>query len=113
MSTRNNPGPRDCLAKAEPDEPYFVLLGRDRASPVSIRIWSHLWLEAISLGIRPESDRPQVIEALGIAYEMEKWLENRDTRLGIEAAKMDSNGYPTVGPHARKEHNTTSGATDV
>lgn len=112
MSTLNNPGPRDCLAKAEPDEPYFVLLGRDRASPASIRIWSHLWLEAISLGIRPESDRPQVIEALGIARDMERWLENRNIRLNVEAAKMDANGYPTVGPHARKAKNTTSGALD-
>ncbi len=70
MSTRNNPGPRDCLAKAEPDEPYFVLLGRDRASPVSIRIWCHLWLQEIALGLRPESDRPQVREALGAATEI-------------------------------------------
>jgi hypothetical protein len=29
MGTKSNPGPFDCYAKAEPDEPMFVLLARD------------------------------------------------------------------------------------
>jgi hypothetical protein len=112
MSTKLNPGPRDCLAKAEPDEPYFVLLGRDKASPVSIRIWCHIWLQEINLGMRPESDRPQITEALNVAYEMEKWCDNRAVRLSVAAAEMDAEGRPTKGEHRQRERNSTSGAND-
>lgn len=29
MGTKNNPGKYDCYAKLEPDEPHFVLRGKD------------------------------------------------------------------------------------
>lgn len=40
MGTKNNPGKYDCYAKAEPDEPVFVLLGRDRAAPALVWLWA-------------------------------------------------------------------------
>lgn len=40
MGTKNNPGKFDCYAKAEPDEPLFVLLARDPAAPVLIYLWT-------------------------------------------------------------------------
>jgi hypothetical protein len=40
MGTKNNPGKFDCLAKAEPDEPFFVLLGRDPQAAHLVSIWS-------------------------------------------------------------------------
>lgn len=47
MGTKNNPGQYDCYANAAPDEPMFVLLGRDRLAPSLVQ----LWIEArISLG---------------------------------------------------------------
>lgn len=30
MGTKNNPGEFDCYANAAPDEPMFILLGRDQ-----------------------------------------------------------------------------------
>lgn len=42
MATKLNPGPNDCYAKAEPDEPMFVLLGRDRHAPALVWLWSVL-----------------------------------------------------------------------
>lgn len=39
MSTKNNPGPFDCYANAEPDEPMFVLLGRDRHAAALVMLW--------------------------------------------------------------------------
>jgi hypothetical protein len=42
MGTKNNPGDFDCYANAEPDEPMFVLLGRDRHAPLLVRLWAEL-----------------------------------------------------------------------
>lgn len=39
MATKNNPGPYDCYANAEPDEPMFVLLGRDATAALVVTFW--------------------------------------------------------------------------
>ena len=40
MGTKNNPGQFDCYTNAEPDEPMFVLLGRDPLAPLLVEIWA-------------------------------------------------------------------------
>jgi hypothetical protein len=40
MGTKNNPGDFDCYANAEPDEPMFVLLGRDPTAAALVRLWA-------------------------------------------------------------------------
>lgn len=108
----------DCLAKLEPDEPCFVLIGRDRASAAVIKVWATLWLQEIGLGLRPEEDRAQVSQALRIARDMEIWERDRRQRqehLATEfgpASPSDGSRVPLHGQHARLEHNTTSGAND-
>lgn len=42
MGTKNNPGKFDCYANADPDEPMFVLLGRDRHAPFLVMLWALL-----------------------------------------------------------------------
>ena len=42
MGTKNNPGKYDCYSAAEPDEPMFVLLGRDRLAGHLVSIWSKI-----------------------------------------------------------------------
>lgn len=42
MGTKNNPGAYDCYANAEPDEPMFILLGRDRHAAEVVRYWVYL-----------------------------------------------------------------------
>ena len=42
MGTKNNPGEFDCYANAEPDEPMFVLLGRDPMASALVKLWAHL-----------------------------------------------------------------------
>ena len=42
MSTKSNPGEFDCYAAAEPDEPLFILLGRDRHAPTLVWLWAVL-----------------------------------------------------------------------
>ena len=45
MGTKNNPGAFDCYANAEPDEPMFVLLGRDPLAPLLVMMWASMRLE--------------------------------------------------------------------
>lgn len=42
MGTKNNPGEFDCYGKLDPDEPYFVLMGRDKAAPALVWLWASL-----------------------------------------------------------------------
>jgi hypothetical protein len=42
MGTKNNPGNIDYYANAEPDEPMFVLLGRDKHAPLLVKLWADL-----------------------------------------------------------------------
>lgn len=41
MGTKNNPGDFDCYANAKPDEPMFILLGRDRNAPSLVDLWAN------------------------------------------------------------------------
>lgn len=40
MATKENPGAFDCYANAEPNEPMFVLLGRDKHAPALVEAWA-------------------------------------------------------------------------
>lgn len=42
MGTKNNPGKYDCYEKAEPDEPLFVLIGRDQTASDFVDLWAHI-----------------------------------------------------------------------
>lgn len=42
MGTKNNPSKFDCYEKARPDEPMFVLLGRDPLAPMLVTLWANL-----------------------------------------------------------------------
>jgi hypothetical protein len=42
MGTKNDPGAYDCYANAQPDEPLFVLLGRDKHAPTLVWLWATL-----------------------------------------------------------------------
>jgi len=42
METKATPGPHSCYAAAEPDEPLFILLGRDKHAPTLVWLWAVL-----------------------------------------------------------------------
>ena len=69
MGTKNNPGKFDCYANADPDEPIFVLLGRDKHAAVLTYLWS------ILREIDGE-DKDVVEEAKVCSENMLLWLEN-------------------------------------
>lgn len=71
--------PSSCLNRASMGEMLFVLLGRDHASPATIRFWAQ---ERIRIGKNLPSDT-QITEAIACAEAIE--LEQRKAR---EAAKQ-------------------------
>jgi hypothetical protein len=77
MATKSNPGVYDCYADADPDEPIFVLLGRDRHAPGAVRQWAYDRAQAISRGEKPIEDRAKVTEALECADAMERYAVTR------------------------------------
>lgn len=78
MGTKNNPGQFDCYAKALPDEPMFILLGRDPAASLLVAEWANIRQRAIENGRRPESDAKMVAEARRCARKMKRWRRDHD-----------------------------------
>lgn len=71
MGTKNNPGKYDCYDNAEPDEPMFVLLARDRFAPALVEAW-------VALREGADEDSAKLDEAFECAHAMRKWRkENR------------------------------------
>ncbi len=66
MGSKNEPGKFDCYSHAEPDEPMFILLARDKHAPRLVREWARLRDVA---GENPEKVR----EAFDCADAMEVW----------------------------------------
>lgn len=63
--------PNSCINRAEPDEPTFVLLGRDPAAPATIQKWITF---RIAQG-KNELGDPQVKEAYTIAEQMKRYYK--------------------------------------
>lgn len=85
MGTKNNPGTYDGFAKAEPDEPYFTLLGRDPLAPFLVGLWAGL-----KSAHDPSADEAKLKEALETANAMDEWLLslNREDKLKLREAIM-------------------------
>jgi hypothetical protein len=69
MGTKNNPGAFDCYAAAKPDEPMFILLGRDPMAASLVHLWA---LARAQLGENPA----KVSEALDCATALEAWAKD-------------------------------------
>lgn len=87
MGTKLNPGRYDCLAKAEPDEPYFTLLARDALAPALVGVWALKRTLLILCGLKPKDDEAMVVEAEECAEAMRAWrLRNRPALVGTDRA---------------------------
>lgn len=92
MGTKNNPGKYDCHAAADPDEPMFVLLGRDPFACILVRIWADLRED---LG-RPIGDEEAAATAALSDEEQEKISEARKTANELEAYARRRRGNAVV-----------------
>jgi hypothetical protein len=76
MGTKNNPGKYDCYAKAEPDEPMFILLARDTVAPKAVIYWCE---ETIKLNnYLPGLRDLKIDEAFNCASAMRNWRAQRE-----------------------------------
>jgi len=66
MGTKNNPGDFDCYTNADPDEPMFILLGRDPLAPLLVEIWADVRAALVGGG-------PKIAEARNCARTMREW----------------------------------------
>jgi hypothetical protein len=71
MGTKNNPGKFDCYANAEPDEPMFIMLGRDRIGGSLVRLWA-------SVKETFQEDRKKLTEARECAAAMDAWCQEKN-----------------------------------
>jgi hypothetical protein len=67
MGTKNNPAKFDCYSNAAPDEPMFILLGRDAMAPSLVEAWADA---REARGERAD----KVAEARECAEAMRRWL---------------------------------------
>lgn len=75
METKANPNPEHgCLAKALPDEPMFILLGRDPGAPAAIRRWVKYRRQLDG------QDEGQLQAAENDAVAFAEWREENDGR---------------------------------
>lgn len=82
MGTKNNPGKFDCYENAEPDEPMFVLLARDKHAPTL------LWLWAVLRELDGETPE-KVEEARNCVLEMMAWQKEHDRKsIGLGHAAL-------------------------
>lgn len=90
MGTKNNPGPFDCYAKADPDEPMFVLLGRDPLAPILVR----LWIEFRELSCKTDEENKKLNEAVDCAIAMDNWRRRNTVSVTL-----------CLCGHTREQHN--------
>lgn len=87
MSTKNHPGQFRCFEAALPDEPMFVILGRDPAGPATVEFWAQERVKQEKVHERDDQDR--IKAAIDEAKDMADWR----SRMVAHAEEM---GEPPV-----------------
>lgn len=103
MGSKTNPGKFDCYAAALPDEPMFVLLGRDPLAPFLVSIWAAVrmadWekagvvLDAMigraggQFGLAPDIDKG--VEAMDCSVDMFGWRAAHEGAWRADATALE------------------------
>ena len=74
MGTKLKPGNYDCYANAKPDEPMFVLLGRDVRAPILVEMWA-------AMSELKGTDPEKIAEARRCAEQMRAWRRAESERM--------------------------------
>lgn len=75
MSTKSIPGAFRCYEAALPDEPMFVILGRDPAGPATIDFWAN---QRIKMGkVSTDDDRDRIRAAVDEAKDFQQWRDEQ------------------------------------
>jgi hypothetical protein len=91
MSSKTDPSQFDAVAKAEAEEPYFALLGRDPVAPSLIEAWAYLrsgqisaaeiaFKAAMDAATHIEPQMPgdaQIVSAFRVAEASREWARRK------------------------------------
>jgi hypothetical protein len=96
MGTKNNPGTFDCYAALSPDEPYFLIAGRDQDAHIIVHMWAMLRRKQIQMGMREDTpeEQAQIAEALLCTQELQRYYEIHRLKKLSARITYNSNGYP-------------------
>ncbi len=86
MGTKNNPSAWDCYKAANPDEPMFVLLGRDPSAGLLVRLWARIREQ------RGE-DPAKIAEALVVADQLDAWAKKLGKTTVKQIYELDDLGH--------------------
>jgi hypothetical protein len=115
MGTKTEPGDYDCYAKLEPDEPYFLLRGKDPVAPYLTMMWAASrngdWSGMLDLvesmrlskdvNARVSTDEnPKLAEANSCARTMRAWFDANVCPHGVLRRKP-CNMCEAMGPVGR------------
>lgn len=97
MGSKNKPGKFDCFAAAHPDEPMFILLGRDRSAGSLVRAWAKERMVRNGLAGNIAQDLDKVEEALACAVEMDEWahLIGKEPQI-LSMYQVRDNAFDTI-----------------
>ncbi len=93
MGTKQRPGSFDCYANALPDEPMFILLGRDPLAPFLVSVWSAVrmgdWEKA---GVVFEAMIDRVGMTYSVAPDVDPGIEAMDCSAAMFAWRQQNDG---------------------
>ena len=101
MGTKLKPGRYDCYERALPDEPMFVILGRDPDFFDLVSKWAKRRARMVARGLRPPEDMAMVHEAQVLAVEGLQWrieCDGKWRKSDGEDAGAAEPGEPVGGP---------------
>jgi len=107
MGTKNNPGNFDCYENADPDEPMFVLLARDKHAPTLVWLWA-------ALRELDQEDETKVAEARKCCEDMLAWgFDNNKESIGLGTSVLIGVMELIRAINARQSEKPTNNQTDV
>lgn len=96
MGTKNKPGDFDCYATAEPDEPMFILLGRDPCACLVVAFW-------VKLRQTLNPDDPKIDNARVCVRELEAYAREHGKTTELAAALDAMQKFVVISPEPGSE----------
>jgi hypothetical protein len=106
MGTKNNPGAFDCYEAAHPDEPMFVLLGRDRLAASLVRLWAYMRRAT-------GEDSTKVAEALTCADAMADWARGLGKSPDVFPSRVCGECHHFFDPTDKRSFRPSRAAADM
>lgn len=94
--TRSDPEKYDYFYRLAPDEPHFLLMGRDLDSSIVVHMWAIMRNRQIAIGMREDTpeERRQISDALICAHELNVYADSVKLKKLRQRTTYDHEGWP-------------------